>query len=252
MGFFQDLFFGAEETPKGLGRVGEAYDFASGLQTPGQGPDFQAQMGGLQGLLGQVGGGGLASASRDYMTSVLSGGGLNPYENQAFQNFAGARMGQLQDEFSGARASTYAQGLGRGSAGERMGANLMAQAERDIAGQGFQAQQAGLQRQYGISQFAPQMELQQQGMMAGLYGQQAGLGQQQYSNQLANFQAQLQQGGLMGNIAQSGVYQPQRGGGLLDVAATVGGTLLGTGGLGGLQQYQQQQPQYHTQSPYGF
>jgi hypothetical protein len=212
MGFLADLFLGKKQKKvyQGGKELTDTYAQAKQLQAP----DYRN-------LMGQIGGGTLASASKDYMTRVLGGEGQNVYESDAFKNFQQQTMGQTQERLGQSAMAAGAGGMLRGSGAVNMASNVVTDANRMLGAQGFQAQQAGLERQYGIAQFAPQMELQQQQFQGQLMGQ--------------GYQDILSKLGLQGNLASSinqmyGVNQ--RSGGLMKGLGSIAGTIFG-GPLGG-------------------
>lgn len=210
MGFFQDLLFGRQQQAQYMGgpELQQAYGRAAAYRPM----DYRH-------LMGQVGGGTLASASRDYMTSVMGGAGINPYESEAWKQHEAATMGQTREQLGGLASMLGGSGMLRGSGSERLAGDVIGQAQRGLAQQAFGAQQAGLGRQMQVGMFAPQMELQQQQFMGGLQ-------QQDIQNQLAQMGLAGQLGGAI-----SGAYGvPERGGGLMNLAAILApiiGTAIG-------------------------
>lgn len=201
---FQDLLFGRKQMPEYMGgpELQEAYGRAAAYRPM----DYRH-------LMGQVGGGGLATASRDYMTSVMGGAGVNPYESEAWKQYEGATMAQTKEQLGGLASMLGGSGMLRGSGSERLAGDVIGQAQRQMGQQAFGAQQAGLGRQMQIGMFAPQMELQQQQFRGSLQ-------QQNIQNQMAQMGLQGQLGGAI-----TGAYGvPERGGGLANLAgAAIGG-----------------------------
>ena len=217
MGVLQDFLYGKEQEASFQGFQGQkdVFNQAQQMQTP----DYSS-------LIGSVGQGSLASGSREYLNSLMGGAGTNPYETQAFGDFRTATLNQTRQNLGSLSSTLGGSGLLRGSGAERLAGDVVGQSMNQLGAQGFQAQQAGLQRAYGAALQAPGIELAQQGLQGGLMGQ--------------GFQNQLQMTGLQGQLAQ-GISQqyavPERGGGFLDVlggAAGVASNLFGIPGFGSM------------------
>jgi hypothetical protein len=212
MGFFSDLLFGKKQkkTYQGGQELLDTYSQASQLQAP----DYRE-------LMGQVGGGTLTSAAKDYMTRVLGGEGQNPYETEAFQKYEQATMGRVGERLGEAAQKAGAAGMLRGSGSANMASNVMTEANRGLAEQGFAAQQAGLQRQYGMAQFAPGLEMEETQQKAALMNQ--------------GYQDLMSKISLQGNLSQAinSMYDVQkRSGGLMGAIAPIAGAIFG-GPIGG-------------------
>jgi hypothetical protein len=124
----------------------------------------------------------LSQLAQTYMSDILSGKGLNVYEQgspysqyqqAALQNFQRNIAPQVIEPFA-------ASGMLRGSSSQGAASKSLTDFSNTLQQQAYGAYQSGLGRQYGIAQFAPGLELQQQyaPIQAGL--QSASLINQQY------------------------------------------------------------------------
>jgi len=221
MGWFGDLLFGKQQGPQYLGgpELGESYKKMAGIEAP----DYSGYQTDIRNFMGQLGGEGLTSAVKDYMTRSMEG--QNVYESDAFKKFEEATLAGTRERLGGLASQLGGSGLLRGSGSERMAGDVIGQAQQQLGQQAFTAQQAGLQRQYGMAQYIPQLQLQGTQMGAGL--------------EQMGFAGQLQQAMSQSQIAQAineAYGYKKKSGGLLGAAGsllglstgTIGGTLLGS------------------------
>jgi len=237
-------FFKKEKlTPEYQGNA----DVYSGLQNIiNQSPESQVSFGyapNMERLLTQaglsaqgIGTSPLTSLANQYMQNTTSGQGLNPYEEGSpYQQYQQAAMQNFnQNVMPQVATGAASRGLLRGSAGQNATSQAMTNLGNQLQQQGYNAYQQGLQRQYGMAQFAPQQQLNEQNaMLSGLLNTSQGygnLGQMLAGAQQQNIGNQLNAGQAMNSSYAIPQYTPSGFSQLLSGIGQLGGQVIGAAG----------------------
>ena len=236
MGWLSDFLLGGSKMPSYLGgsQLPETYKNVSDITpiTPAFNytKDVENQINDINKITPEQ------NTGLSYLANMIQEPGKNVYESNAWNNFQNTttnRFGDIMAKQLGQLASQAAsKGMLRGSSSEKMvqnaGQDLLGQLQATLGQQGFQAEQAGLNRAMNAAQFLPQMELNknQSGINAymGLGNALAGLQEQGYQNELNKYN-------LQGNLAQ-GINQmygyPQKTPGLLDLISKGASNVTGS------------------------
>ena len=251
MGKIGDFLFGKKQKPEYLGgkQLTDTYSDVRNIMPLNPSFQYTGNVENQIGNLNKITPG--QNAGLSYLTNMIQEPGKNVYESNAWNNFQNTttnRFGDIMSKQLGQLANQAAsKGMLRGSSSERMvqnaGQDLFGQLQAMLGQQGFQAQQAGLNRAMGAAQFLPQMELNKDQSAINSYmnlgNTLAGLQQQGYQNKLSKY-------GLQGNVAQninSAYGYPQKSKGLLDL---VSGAITNASGAASNME------QGGNQNPFGF